>query len=587
MQKKMTGAQILIESLVKEGVKYIFGYQGGQVIPIFDYISKRKDIRIIVPRHEQAAAHAADGYSRATGEVGVCLTTSGPGATNLVTGIATAYMDSIPIVAITGQVPTALIGNDAFQEADMTGITRPITKHNFLVKDTKDLARIIKEAFFIARTGRPGPVLIDLPSDVSKGEAIFDYSQKVQLRGYKPNLTGNPKQVKLASEMITRAKQPVFYTGGGIIHSGSYLELRKVVQITGIPITTTLMGLGTIDDSMPEFLGMPGMHGTYYANMALTECDLLIAVGARFDDRVTGKLKEFAPHAKVIHIDIDPTSVSKNVQVDLPIVGDAKNILSQLIPLVKKTNIKPWRAQIKKWKKTHPLTYKNTEKVIKPQYVVENILKITKGEAIIATEVGQNQMWTAQFYKFHRPRQLLTSGGLGTMGYGFPASIGAQVAFPDMTVFDIAGDGSIQMNSQELATCVNYNIPVKIAILNNNYLGMVRQWQELFFNKNYSGTCLKRCDGGKYPSKCLRECEKGKKIKRKLEYTPDFVKLAEAYGAKGIRITERKNVEKAIKDAIAYKGPVVMDFRVYQFENVMPMVPAGAPINKMLISGMA
>ncbi|HBE03933.1 MAG: acetolactate synthase, large subunit, biosynthetic type [Spirochaetes bacterium GWF1_41_5] len=585
MKNKMSGAKILIDALVNEKAEYIFGYIGGQVIPIFDELFGRKDITMIVPRHEQGAAHAADGYARVTGRPGVCLATSGPGATNLVTGIANAYMDSIPMIAITGQVPTTLIGNDAFQEADITGITRPITKHNYLVKNIDDLADIVKEAFYIAASGRPGPVLIDLPSDISKGEAYFNYKDSINLRGYKPNYTGNPRQIKNAAAMIKQAKKPVIFSGGGILHSNASEELLKFVEKTGIPITTSLMGMGSIPSIHPLFLGMPGMHGTYYANMAITHCDLLVAIGVRFDDRVTGKIKEFAPHAQIIHIDIDPTSVSKNIEVTLPIVGDAKNILGQLVSLCEKSDCSIWLDEIDKWKKSHKLTYHETDHVIKPQFVIESIDKITGGEAIIATEVGQHQMWTAQFFKFKYPRQFITSGGLGTMGFGLPAAIGAQIAAPDKIVFDIAGDGSIQMNSQELATCVNYNIPVKIAILNNNYLGMVRQWQELFYSSRYSGTCLRICSHEKYHDKCNKACESDNKEKQK--YTPDFVKLADAYGALGIRITEKKDVEGAIKKALAYQGPVVMDFHTDQQENVMPMVPAGAPINQMLITGIA
>ena len=559
---KMNGAKILLESLKKEGVEVIFGYPGGSVLPIFDAIYDEKKIRFILTRHEQGAAHAADGYARATGKVGVCMATSGPGATNLVTGIATAHMDSVPIVAITGQVKTHLIGNDAFQEADVTGITRPITKHNFLVKDVKELAETIKEAFHIARTGRPGPVVIDLPVDVQMKEGSFSYPKEVSIRSYNPTYEGHKGQIKRLAKAIRNSKKPVLYVGGGIIISGAHKELFELAKKCEIPVTATLMGLGSFPETDELSLGMPGMHGTVYANHAIQESDLLIAVGSRFDDRVTGKLDEFAPHAKIAHIDIDPSSVSKNVDVDIPIVGDAKIALKELIKVVKKPDTKEWLEQIKKWKDKAPLTYKNDSK-LRPQYVVDEIYKLTKGEAIIVTEVGQNQMWAAQHYQYTRPRTFISSGGLGTMGYGFPAAIGAQVGCPRKTVFDIAGDGSIQMNIQELATAVIEKIPVKIAILNNSCLGMVRQWQELFYKKRYAHTCL-----------------------AKGSYIPDFVALAESYGAKGIRVTKKKDVPKAIKEAIKTPGPVIIEFVVEKEENVFPMVPAGEAINRM-IGGMA
>jgi acetolactate synthase-1/2/3 large subunit len=559
---KMPGAQILLESLKRENVKVIFGYPGGSVLPIFDKLYDEKEIRFILTRHEQGAAHAADGYARATGKVGVCMATSGPGATNLVTGIATAHMDSVPIVAITGQVKTHLIGNDAFQEADVTGITRPITKHNFLVKDTNDLARTIKEAFHIARSGRPGPVLIDLPVDVQINEAEFHYPKEASIRSYNPTYTGHKGQIKKLAKAIANSKKPVLYAGGGVIISGASDELKELVKKTGIPVTATLMGLGCFPETDILSLGMPGMHGTVYANHAIQESDLLIAVGSRFDDRVTGKLDEFAPHAKIAHIDIDPSSVSKNVKVDIPIVGDAKLVLKELNKILKKPNIEDWIRKIKEWKKKAPLNYKRDDK-LRPQYVVEEIYKITKGDAIIATEVGQNQMWAAQYYQYAKPRTFISSGGLGTMGYGFPAAIGAQVGCPEKIVFDIAGDGSIQMNIQELATAVIEKIPVKIAILNNCYLGMVRQWQELFYKKRYAYTCLAK-------SGCI----------------PDFVKVAESYGAKGIRVTKKNEVSGAIKKAIETDGPVLIDFAVEKEENVFPMVPTGKAINRM-IGGMA
>ncbi|MFA5146159.1 MAG: biosynthetic-type acetolactate synthase large subunit [Candidatus Omnitrophota bacterium] len=557
---KMTGAKILIECFKKEGVEVIFGYPGGQVLAVFDQLYDAP-IRFILTRHEQGAAHAADGYARVTGKPGVCIVTSGPGATNLVTGIATAYMDSIPMVAITGQVKSFLIGNDAFQEADITGITRPITKHNYLVEDVKDLAGIVKEAFHIATTGRPGPVLIDLPSDIQVQETEFHYPEKVDIRGYKPTYVGHPGQIKRAKKAIEDSKRPLLYVGGGAIISGASAEIFELATKNEIPVTMTLLGLGAFPQTHKLSLGMLGMHGTAYANYAIMESDLIIAVGARFDDRVTGKLDAFAPHAKVIHIDIDPASVSKNVDVDIPIVGDAKTILAKLVKTVKKTDTKEWVKRIDDWKKKHPLFYKDDDK-LRPQYIIEEIWKATGGEAIIATEVGQNQMWAAQFYKFIKPRTMLSSGGLGTMGYGFPAAIGAQLGDPKAAVFDIAGDGSIQMNIQELATAVINKLPVKVAILNNSCLGMVRQWQELFYKKRYSQTCF---DGG----------------------CPDFVKLAASYGACGIRVTKKEEVRPAIEKALKTDNVVFLDFHVEKEENVFPMVPAGEAINKMIGGGLA
>lgn len=555
---KMTGAEILIEALKKEKVDIIFGYPGGALLPILDKLYDAP-FNFVLTRHEQGAAHAADGYARASGRPGVCMATSGPGATNLVTGIATAYMDSIPIIAITGQVKSFLIGNDAFQEADVTGITRPITKHNYLVKDVRDLARVIKEAFHIATTGRPGPVVIDIPVDVQLHETEFHYPKDAVIRGYNPTYTGHTGQIKRAAKAINESKRPVIYAGGGIIISGANKELTELATKTNIPLTTTMLGLGGFPETNKLSLGMLGMHGTVYANHAIMDSDLIIAIGARFDDRVTGKIDEFAPHAKVIHIDIDPSSVSKNIQVDIPIVGDARKILHELNKLVKKADTAEWLAKIDIWKDKGRLAFKDDDK-LRPQYVIQQICEATKGDAIITTEVGQNQMWAAQYYTYTKPRTFLSSGGLGTMGYGFPAAIGAQLAFPDKVVFDIAGDGSIQMNIQEIATAMNYNLPVKVAILNNGFLGMVRQWQELFYNKRYSYTTLKGC--------------------------PDFVKLAESYGAAGIRITKKKDVRAAIEEAISIKKIVFMDFRVEKEENVFPMVPAGQAINRM-IGGMA
>ena len=558
----MTGAGILLEALRREKVKVMFGYPGGSVLPFFDALYGAESPRFILTRHEQGAAHAADGYARATGEVGVCVATSGPGATNLVTGIATAHMDSIPIVAIAGQVKTFLIGNDAFQEADITGITRPITKHNFLVKDVKELAQTIKEAFHIARTGRPGPVVIDLPVDVQLAEHEFHYPKDVSIRSYNPTFAGHKGQVKKIAKAIEKSKKPVLYVGGGIIISGAATELKELAEKTRIPVTSTLMAMGAFPDTHELSLGMLGMHGTVYANHAVQDSDLLIAVGARFDDRITGKLDEFATRAKIVHIDIDPSSVSKNVKVDIPCIGDAKNILKELIPAIeKKPDTIDWLKQINEWKKKAPLTYKKDDS-LRPQYVVEEICNATKGDAIITTEVGQNQMWAAQYYTYTKPRTFLTSGGLGTMGYGFPAAIGAKVGKPDKIVFDIAGDGSIQMNIQELATAVLNKIHVKIAVLNNCYLGMVRQWQELFYKKRYSHTYLETCS------------------------CPDLVRVAESYGAVGIRVTKKSEVKKAIERAIKEPNVVLIDFAVEKEENVMPMVPVGEAINRM-IGGMA
>ncbi len=561
---KKSGSEIFLESLKRQGVKHIFGYPGGVVLNIFDTLYDDKDIELILTRHEQAAVHAADGYARSTGKPGVALVTSGPGATNTVTGIATASMDSIPIVVFSGQVPTMLIGNDAFQEADIVGITRPCTKYNYLVKDVKDLAPIIAEAFHIATTGRPGPVLIDLPKDISVGKTEPVYPKKVDLRSYKPTLEGNPWMIKRAAQEIERSKKPVIIAGGGVIASEAAKELKQLVENTEIPVIMTLMGLGAFPGSHKLSLGMPGMHGTYYANKAIQESDLLISVGMRFDDRVTGKISAFAPHAKIVHIDIDPTSIRKNVRVDIPIVGDAKNILNALNKAVEKETRKQWGAvrkswlkEIDKWKKEHPLSYEYSDEVIKPQFVVEKLYELTKGNAIISTEVGQNQMWAAQFFKYNKPRTLLTSGGLGTMGYGFPAALGAQLAHPNKVVIDIAGDGSIQMNIQELATAVINKLPVKIAILNNRFLGMVRQWQELFFKERYSHTDL--------------------------DVVPDFVKVAEAYNAVGLRAEKPDEVEPVIKEALKIKRPVMMDFVCDWKENVYPMVPAGAAIDEMLL----
>ena len=552
---KMTGSQILLECLKREGVEVVFGYPGGQILPTFDALYGYEGFKFILTRHEQGAAHAADGYARVTGKPGVCIATSGPGATNLVTGIANAYMDSIPMVAITGQVPTLLIGNDAFQEADITGITRPITKHNYLVKNVKDLAGIIREAFYIATTGRPGPVLIDLPKDVQVAETEFIWPEEVKIKSYNPNFVGHPGQIKRAAKLIMEAKRPILYVGGGIITSGASLELLELAEKINAPVTWTLMGIGAFPSLHKQSLGMLGMHGTAYANHSIMDADLIIALGARFDDRVTGRLDKFAPSAKVIHIDIDPSSISKNVHVDIPIVGDARQIITELIREIERVpSINEWLKHVEALKKKYPMSFKDKKKVL-PQYVIQQIDEITSGEAIICTEVGQHQMWAAQWYNYTQPRTFVSSGGLGTMGFGFPAAIGAKLGRPEKTVFNIAGDGSIQMNIQELATCVANKINVKVAILNNGYLGMVRQWQELFYKRRYSHTPIT---------------------------SPDFVKLAESYGAVGIRVTKKEEVKPALKKAIETDNTVFIDFIVEEEENVYPMVPAGEAINNIL-----
>ncbi len=563
---KMTGKEMVVEALKREGVDVVFGFPGGAIIDVYDQLEKDGSIKHVLVRHAQGAAHAADGYARATGKVGVCIATSGPGATNTVTGIATAYMDSIPMVIFTGQVPTGLIGNDAFQEVDIVGITRPCTKHNYLVKDVKDLSRTIKEAFYIARSGRPGPVLIDLPKDVQNAKAEFEYPDKIKLRSYNPVIEPHGKQIERAYRVLERAKRPVIYAGGGVIISDAHNELRELAERTCTPVTMTLMGLGGFPGTHELNLGMLGMHGTYCANMAMANTDLIIAVGARFDDRVTGKIEAFAPFAKIIHIDIDPTSIQKNVKVDVPIVGDCKKALRKLVNAVKVAGRpeeawcdqhQSWLEQIRAWEERHPLGYKEEPGVIKPQYVIEKLYEMTKGRAIITTEVGQNQMWTAQFYKFDKPRTFLTSGGLGTMGYGFPAAIGAQMAFPDKLVVDVAGDGSIQMNIQEMATAMDQKLPVKIVILNNRFLGMVRQWQELFYEKRYAAT--------------------------KFETTPDFVKVAESYGATGFRAQKPEEVEAVLKKGLETDGLVIMEFAIAREEGVFPMVPAGKATTEMLL----
>ena len=560
---KLKGAQILIRCLKEEGVHTIFGYPGGAVIDIYDELYK-SDIKHILVRHEQGAVHAADGFARASGRVGVALVTSGPGATNTVTGIATASMDSIPIVVFTGQVPTHLIGNDAFQECDITGITRPCTKHNYLVRNVEDLARTIKEAFYIARTGRPGPVLVDLPKNIMAAEAEYDPATiKVNSTLEQVPKPVSKKFVQMM-EMLKVSRKPLLLTGGGVILGNASEELRAFSRRARIPVTSTLMGLGAFPGSDPLWLGMPGMHGTYYANMAISHCDLLITIGARFDDRVTGKIDTFAANADIIHIDVDPSSINKNIVADLPIVSDARSALEVINRMLKDHSYtasdahrKDWLDEIESWKQKAPLSYTQGDSVIKPQFVIEKLYELTKGNAIITTEVGQNQMWAAQFYKYDHPNTFISSGGLGTMGYGFPAAIGVQFAFPDRLVVDIAGDGSLQMNIQEMATAVQYNVPVKIVLLNNGYLGMVRQWQELYYGKRYSHTDM--------------------------TYQPDFVKVAEAYGMVGLRAKKPNEVEPILKQGLSIPKPVLMDFQVCREECVYPMVRPGASISEMTL----
>ncbi len=564
---RLTGAEIFIEALKREGVEHIFGIPGGAIIDIHDVLLRHPDPpQFILTRHEQGAVHMADGYARSSGKPGVVLVTSGPGATNAVTGIATAYMDSVPIVVFTGQVPTHLIGNDAFQEADIVGMTRSCTKHNFLVKDVKELAYTIKKAFYIATTGRPGPVLIDFPKDVQVAKAEFSWPETIHLRSYNPTYHGNLKQIKRVIKAIVSAKRPLLYVGGGAIISNASEELTEFAHRLQIPVFTTLMGIGAFPENDPLSLGMAGMHGTYRANMAIQYCDLLIAVGSRFDDRITGKISEFAPNAKFVHIDIDPTSISKNVQVDYPIVGDVKLVLKEMLLLLDeyrsinwKEARREWLNMIEKWKEEHRLDYEKGGDTIKPQFVIEKLYELNKKrDPIVTTEVGQHQMWTAQFYTFTKPRRFLTSGGLGTMGYGFPAGIGAQFANPDKLVYVIAGDGSFQMNIQELAVVVAYDKPVKVIILNNGYLGMVRQWQQLFYGRRYANT--------------------------NIEVQPDFVKLAESYGVKARRIERKEEVEDALIEVRDYEGAFILDVVIEREENVYPMVPAGAPLSNMLLT---
>jgi acetolactate synthase-1/2/3 large subunit len=561
---KMSGAEILVESLRKEGADLIFGYPGGVLLGIYDTLFD-SDIKHILPRHEQGGIHAADGYARATGKVGVCFGTSGPGATNLVTGICNAQMDSVPLVVFTGQVATNLIGGDAFQEADIIGITRPIVKHSYLLSSAEEITTVVREAFHIAKTGRPGPVVIDLPKDIMAHKAEFKWPSKIELPGYNPTVKGHLGQIKKMLRMLEGAKKPIIYMGGGVIISGASEEMTKLSEMTGVPVISSFLGQGGIPGTHKNYIGWLGMHGNYASNMAMAEPDFILAVGTRFSDRSTGRLDGFAPNAQIAHIDVDPSSISKNVKIDVPIVGDCKVVLKQALAEMDNYNWdknqearKDWMAKIKAWDEKHPFGYDRESKIIKPQYVVESIYKVTGGDAIICTEVGQNQMWAGQFYKYKEPRQFISSGGLGTMGYGFPAAIGAKLGCPDREVFDIAGDGSFMMNLQEICTAVQYNVAVKVAILNNKYLGMIRQWQNMFFNNRYSECCL--------------DCQ------------PDFVKLAESFNAVGMRIDRKEDVEGAIRESLKVKDrPVIMDFTVDRDENVFPMIPAGAAINEMLL----
>ncbi len=563
---KLTGAEIFIECLKREGVKTIFALPGGVVLKIFDTLHQQKDVEVVLTRHEQGAGHMAEGYAKATGKAGVCLVTSGPGMTNVITALADAYMDSVPVVCFSGQVPTSLIGNDAFQEADNVGLSRPCTKYNFLVKDVNDLAVTIKEAFYIATTGRPGPVLVDIPKDVSMDKAEFNYPSTVSIRGYNPTYDGNKWQIKQAAEAIAKAKKPVLYVGGGAVYSGASKELRELAELTQIPVDMTLMGLGAFPGEHPLSMGMLGMHGTYWANMAMHYSDLVIAVGARFDDRVTGKVSEFCPEAKIIHIDIDPTSIRKNIHVDIPIVGDCKRVLQELNHMLRAsvngeqaTLRKPWLDQIREWQQAHPLTYEQDPAgQIKPQQVVKRLYELTKDrDPIVATDVGQHQMWAAQYFKLAQPNRWLTSGGLGTMGFGLPAAMGAQAAFRDRLVLCVAGDGSFQMNTQELATAVAHKLAVKIVVINNGFHGMVRQWQDLFYDGRYA------CSD--------------------LGTSPDFVKLADAYGAVGLRASTVSGLDAAIREMISIDRPVLLDVPVFQFENCYPMIPAGGCNHEMLL----
>jgi acetolactate synthase-1/2/3 large subunit len=578
--KKMKGSQALVAALEHEGCDVLFGYPGGVAIPFYDALYDA-DLRHVLVRHEQGAAHAADGYARATGKVGVCTATSGPGASNLVTGIATAYLDSSPLVAITWQVRSDLIGTDAFQEADITGMTLPIVKHSYLVKDTADLPRIVHEAFHIASTGRPGPVVIDIPVDIALGEAMYHEATTIDLPGYKPTVTGHIKQVRAAAKVINEAERPVLYLGGGVISSNAAPEILRLAEMRRLPVATTLMALGAFPETHELSMGMLGMHGTVTANYAVHECDLLINIGARFDDRVTGKLKAFAPHARVVHVDVDPAEIGKNVAPIVPIVGDAKSVTGALVKELEgmewsPERSAPWLARIAERKDEFPLQYEDpTDGTLAPQFVIEEIDRVTEHDAVVCTDVGQHQMWATQYYTYTFPRQFVSSGGLGTMGFGLPASIGAKIGLPDRTVIDICGDGGFQMTMQELATAVSDDVPVVVCILNNGYLGMVRQWQDLFWNKRYSFTCIDAsdCAGCPKASACAR---------RGRQSQPDFKLLAEAFGAVGMRVTEKDEVEPALREAIACGRPAVIDFKVSPEENVFPMVPAGSEITEMI-----
>ncbi len=562
---KLTGAEILTHFLADEGVEFLFGYPGGAVLHIYDALDRQDRIKHILVRHEQAATHAADGYARSTGKPGVVLVTSGPGATNAVTGIATAYMDSIPMVVITGQVPTHLIGNDAFQEVDSVGITRPCVKHNFLVKDVKDLALTLKKAFYVATTGRPGPVVVDIPKDVTADSVDYVYPKEITMRSYNPVVKGHGGQIKKAVKLMAQAKRPMFYTGGGVILDNASKELVQLAKKLGAPVTNTSMGLGGFPASDKQFVGMLGMHGTYEANMAISNCDLMIAIGARFDDRVTGNIERFAPHAKIIHVDIDPSSISKNVKVDVPIVGSVRDVVKSLLKEMTaskfkqdRTALKEWWQQIDEWRAVDCLKYKTDGDKIKPQYALETLHKITKGDAYVTSDVGQHQMWAAQYYRFDKPRRWINSGGLGTMGFGLPAAMGVQLAFPKAQVACITGEGSIQMNIQELSTCMQYELPIKIICLNNGYLGMVRQWQEFFYDERYSHSYM--------------------------DSLPDFVKLAESYGHVGMQVSQPGDVEGAMKEAFKLKDRLVfLDILTDPQENVYPMVPAGAGLDEMIL----
>lgn len=563
---ELTGAEIVVRCLAEEGTEFVFGYPGGAVLNIYDEVFKQNKFKHVLVRHEQAAVHAADGYARATGRTGVALVTSGPGATNAVTGIATAYMDSIPLVVISGQVPTAAIGMDAFQEVDMVGITRPCVKHNFLVKDVKDLAETIKKAFYIASTGRPGPVVVDIPKDVTQHKTEFTYPKKVTMRSYNPVIKGHPGQIKRAVQMILEAKRPMLYTGGGVVLSNAAEELTQFTRQLGFPITSTLMGLGGYPATDPLFTGMLGMHGTYEANMAMQHCDVLIAIGARFDDRVIGNPDHFFQDGRrIIHIDIDPTSIAKRVKVDVPIVGNVKDVLAEMNKLIQASKERPdqaalktWWTQIELWRSQDCMKYDRDSSLIKPQYVIEKLYEVTRGDAYVTSDVGQHQMWAAQYYKFDQPRRWINSGGLGTMGFGLPAAMGVQFAHPEAMVACVTGEGSIQMNIQELSTCKQFNLPLKIILLNNRYLGMVRQWQEFFYGNRYAESYM--------------------------DALPDFAKLAESYGHVGMKIEKPEDVEGALKEAFDMKDRLVfMNFITDQKENVFPMIPAGKGLSEMIL----